>query len=290
MKMTKTKSTKRALLVSLLALLTCVSMLVGSTFAWFTDSVTSAGNKIQSGTLDVDLVDAAGNSMADKVINFKTADNRAQDQILWEPGCTYNTEKFFVKNTGNLHLKFKVLINGIEGDAKLLEAIEFTLNGAAIQETEYPLAPDATSGAFVLTGHMKEEAGNEYQGLTVEGIAISVFATQETYEKDSFNDQYDKGAAWDGTIPSAKPDSLVVDTAAKLISINDADAFAYLNTLLNDGNFTANYGAKRQYAFELNCEINLLGNEWTPIVMSNFVGYDSKGHTISYLRVSSGAD
>ena len=53
--MTKTKSTKRALLMSALALLMCVSMLIGSTFAWFTDSVTSAGNKIQAGTLQVDL-------------------------------------------------------------------------------------------------------------------------------------------------------------------------------------------------------------------------------------------
>ena len=60
--MTKTKSTKRALLMSALALLMCVSMLIGSTFAWFTDSVTSAGNTIQSGTLKVDLVDAQGNS------------------------------------------------------------------------------------------------------------------------------------------------------------------------------------------------------------------------------------
>ena len=53
--MTKTKSTKRALLLSALSLLMCVSMLIGSTFAWFTDSVTSAGNKIQAGTLKVDL-------------------------------------------------------------------------------------------------------------------------------------------------------------------------------------------------------------------------------------------
>ncbi|MBR2615392.1 MAG: SipW-dependent-type signal peptide-containing protein, partial [Clostridia bacterium] len=53
--MTKQKTTKRALLMSALALLLSVSMLVGSTFAWFTDSVTSAGNKIQAGTLKIDL-------------------------------------------------------------------------------------------------------------------------------------------------------------------------------------------------------------------------------------------
>ncbi len=53
--MTNAKSTKRALLSSVVALLLCFSMLLGTTFAWFTDSATSAGNKIQAGTLDVQL-------------------------------------------------------------------------------------------------------------------------------------------------------------------------------------------------------------------------------------------
>ena len=53
--MTKKKTTKRALVASLLVLVMCISMLVGSTFAWFTDSVTSSCNKIQSGKLELDL-------------------------------------------------------------------------------------------------------------------------------------------------------------------------------------------------------------------------------------------
>lgn len=292
--MTKTKSTKRALLLSALSLLMCVSMLIGSTFAWFTDSVTSAGNIIQSGTLDVDLVDANGNSMEGKVIEFKTADGRAQSEILWEPGCTYETNPVYVVNKGNLALKYNIVINGIEGDAKLLEAIEWTITVGNVSTEAANLNGELLAGekteAIVLSGHMKEEAGNEYQDLTVEGISIAVYATQYTYEKDSFNDQYDKGAAWDGTIPATKPDSLVVDTAAKLISINDPAAFAYLNTLINDANFAAAYGSKWKYSIELNCDVNLLGKEWTPIVMSNFVGFDGNGHTISNLRVTSGKD
>ena len=51
----KRRSTKSALLMSAISLLLCVSMLIGSTFAWFTDSVTSANNIIKSGTLDVEL-------------------------------------------------------------------------------------------------------------------------------------------------------------------------------------------------------------------------------------------
>ena len=198
--MTKTKSSKRALLMSALSLLMCVSMLIGSTFAWFTDSVTSAGNVIQSGTLKVDLVDADGNSLEGKVIEFVTADNRAQDQILWEPGCTYKMEPIYVVNEGTLALKYNFIINGIIGDAKLLEAIEWTITLDGVETDMYTyegkLLPNEKSGAIVLSGHMKEEAGNEYQGLKVEGISVAVYATQLTHENDSFNNQYDKDATY----------------------------------------------------------------------------------------------
>ena len=86
--MTKTKSTKRALLMSALALITCVSMLVGSTFAWFTDSVTSGSNIIKSGKLEIALLDAEGQSLEGEMIEWAAKDGHAQDEILWEPGCT----------------------------------------------------------------------------------------------------------------------------------------------------------------------------------------------------------
>jgi len=53
--MSNSKATRRALLTSILALIMCVSMLIGTTAAWFTDTVTSSGNKVISGTLKVDL-------------------------------------------------------------------------------------------------------------------------------------------------------------------------------------------------------------------------------------------
>ena len=195
------KTTKRALLSSVVALFICFSMLLGTTFAWFTDTVTSAGNVIQSGTLDVDLVDANGKSMDGQVIDFVANDNRDQDEILWEPGCTYKTEPVKVVNKGNLALKYQIAINGINGDAKLLEAIEWsvTVGGAeiALDALNNTLLPGAESGEIVLAGHMKEEAGNEYQNLKVEGVSITVYATQLTNEKDSFDNQYDKMATID---------------------------------------------------------------------------------------------
>ena len=230
--MMKTKTTKRALLTSALALLLCVSMLIGSTFAWFTDSVTSAGNTIQSGTLDVDLVDANDNSMAGQVIEFVTADNRDQDAILWEPGCTYKTEPVYVVNKGNLALKYEIVINGINGNAKLLEAIEWTVTvgttTTALADLKGDLVAGAKSEAIVLSGHMKEEAGNEYQGLTAEGISIVVYATQLTYENDSFDNQYDyaAGTAFVGGKGTADAPYLI-NEASQLLSISDYDEYTY---------------------------------------------------------------
>lgn len=226
--MTKTKSTKRALLLSALSLLMCVSMLIGSTFAWFTDSVTSAGNTIQSGTLQVDLVDAQGNSLEGKVLEFVDQD----DNDLWEPGCTYQLQEVYVKNAGKLALKYEIAINGITGDAKLLEAIEWivTVDGVEtkLANLKGNLAAGETSKAIVLSGHMKEEAGNEYQGLTVDGISVSVFATQDTVEYDSFDNQYDYAAGTAFVGGKGTEDApYLINEASQLLSISDYDEYTY---------------------------------------------------------------
>ena len=200
------KTTKSALLTSSISLLLCFAMLLGTTFAWFTDSVTSAGNIIQAGTLDVDLIDGEGKSMAGEIIEFVAADGRGQDEILWEPGCTYETEPVYVVNKGNLALKYEIAINGISGDAKLLEAIEWTVTvgGATtpIANLKGNLSPNETTGAIVLSGHMKEEAGNEYQDLSAGGISIAVVATQLEAEEDSFGPDYDADAEYDVVVAS----------------------------------------------------------------------------------------
>ena len=192
--MAKTKSTKRALLMSALSLLMCVSMLIGSTYAWFTDSVTSSVNTIQAGTLQVDIIDANGASLEGKTLAFEDKDS----STLWEPGCTYKLQPVRVKNAGTLALKYSLVINGLTGDAKLLEAIEWTvtLGGQEVSLTGFTgeLKANETSEELVITGHMKEEAGNDYQGLTIDNISITVNATQLTYEADSFDNMYDEAA------------------------------------------------------------------------------------------------
>ena len=198
--MNNTKTTKRALLSSVVAMLVCITMLIGTTFAWFTDTASTAVNKIQSGNLDVALEmqnsDGSWASAEGKTLTFKTQDNRAAGKILWEPGCTYELPKLRVVNKGNLALKYKIQITGIQGNAKLNEAIDWTIDDAAINLTEESLAAGQTGAAFTIKGHMQETAGNDYQGLTIDGIGITVVATQDTVEKDSNDDQYDRNAEY----------------------------------------------------------------------------------------------
>ncbi|MDY5755132.1 MAG: hypothetical protein SPK05_07775, partial [Eubacteriales bacterium] len=101
-----------------------------------------------------------------------------------------------IVNKGNLALKYKIRISGIVGDAELLEVISFTYGDGINIDTEVSLAPNQTTEGFIIEGHMSESAGNEYQGLSIEGIAITVVATQDTVEHDSNNNTYDKNAEY----------------------------------------------------------------------------------------------
>ena len=205
----KLKSKKSALLLSFTSLLLCFAMLVGSTFAWFTDTATTGVNKIVAGKLDVALemknpdynpategskewITAEG-----KTLDFVKAAGAAENEaVLWEPGCTYKLPELRIVNNGNLALKYKVQITGIKGSAKLNEAIEWTI-GDIGSTAEYVKLGVGESKKFTIEGHMKKDAGNEYQGLTMEGASITVYATQDIEEYDSFNNTYDADAGKD---------------------------------------------------------------------------------------------
>lgn len=228
--MTSSKSTKRALISSALALLMCVTMLVGATFAWFTDTASTGVNKIQSGTLKVDIVKADGEtSIRNESMSFVNKDGSAD--ILWEPGATFMTPAFKIKSTGSLALKYKLTLNGITGDNMLLKVIKFSVVKADGTEVDLDtfeghLTPDAAlSEALYIKGHMDETANNDYQGKTLEGLGITVVATQDTVENDSFGNQYDRYAQY--------PDVTVVQLAAgDETAVNNAlkDAIAAAKT------------------------------------------------------------
>ena len=191
------KATKRALLTSVMALVMCVVMLVGTTFAWFTDTASTGVNKITSGNLHVEIQNKEGTKIEN--LEWVAKDGRAQDEILWEPGATYTLTPFKIANTGKLALKYKMVVTGLDGDADLLRVIKFTYKlGDTVLDLneEGHLVAGAATGMITVSATMDKNAGNEYMDKTLEGVEIKVYATQDTVENDSFNNQYDKDATY----------------------------------------------------------------------------------------------
>ena len=234
--MTSSKNTKRALLASVLSVVLCCAMLVGSTFAWFTDSVTSGGNQIVAGNLKADLIHVDDG----KEVSIKgNPDHKIFDYDKWEPGYTV-METLKVVNNGNLAFKFRLdavadgYITGPNGE-KLADVIDvWVYEGEGIPATTSfaemtedaawrnagslsalmadpdgiahgVLLPENTTPAngepvkevqMTVVLHMQESAGNAYQGLTLGDLNFTLMAAQYTYEEDSFGSDYDEKAVY----------------------------------------------------------------------------------------------
>ncbi len=286
------KTTKRALGLSFVSLLLCFTMLMGTTFAWFTDNATVAVNKIEAGTLKIDIQSADGSkSVKDgtlTTIGFADQD----DNKLWEPGCRYELEAVKLVNKGNLYAKYKVVITATTGDVDLAEVIDVYENDVKLGTLrdfldmtdgfkEGVIAPETEQAFGTLKLVMQESAGNEYQGKTIEGIAITVQATQAAVEYDSEDNTYDAGAEydkieifdeWDGSAGTeAEPPAAENDGT---ILINSAAEFVAFAKDVNGGN---TYEGK---TVKLNTGIDMDNHtEWEP--MTSFVGtFDGQDHTI----------
>jgi len=224
--MTNTKSTKRALFSSVVALILCFSMLLGTTFAWFTDSVTSGANVIQAGTLDVDLYMWKGAVTDDtnrvEITNESTpifggagslAAQNDPANTLWEPGKT-QVVYLSIANNGSLDLKYKVAIEVYDVKNNLIDVLEYAITpdatwnetpvawngGEKVVRGTNVAANDVTLKAkeehfFALSVHMLEGAGNEYQAGNAY-FNIKLLATQLGSESDSFGNGYDAGATY----------------------------------------------------------------------------------------------
>ena len=216
--MSNKKATKRALLTSITALAMCVVMLVGTTFAWFTDTATANGNKIQAGKLDVALEMNTGTKETPKwvtaegqTLNFVKAAGGENQAILWEPGAEYKLPELRVRNDGNLAIKYEVAITGAVdatpnngvNDLELLNVITFSASigggtatsgvyGKTIADGKLEKKDDAQT--IQLSAKMDENAGNKYQEMAISGIAITVKAMQASYEYDSNGNTYDDAA------------------------------------------------------------------------------------------------
>ena len=237
----KVGGTKRALLTSVLALVLSLAMLVGSTFAWFTDTASTGVNRIVSGNLDVGL------EYWDKESGWLDAEDSKDlfdENALWEPGYT-QIVYLKVKNGGNLALTYAMQITpvhetvgvNVDGEEfKLSDYIKFGWTTFTADENGTPVALDreaAQTGVgegaqlgktlhrqaaepmeagaeelVALVAWMPENVGNEANYSTVQPtieLSLKVLATQAAVESDSFDNTYDGDAATDEELNS-KPE------------------------------------------------------------------------------------
>ena len=230
--MKQTKQTRRALSASILSVVLCAAMLIGTTFAWFTDSVTSGRNQIVAGNLDVELEYATVvDTQAGTLSEWKTVQD-ATDLFadgLWEPGYA-QVVYLRVSNLGSLALKYQLSMNilsetaGVNVDgqtfnlsdelqygAVLNQSVPFANRDVAIDAVTSPvalstpyasgemhLAANAEPQYLALVVYMPKTVGNEanYRGDVVPTIELGVnlLATQDTVEEDSFDNLYDQDA------------------------------------------------------------------------------------------------
>ena len=233
------KKTKKSLLFSGLALMMSALLLVGTTFAWFTDSVTNKGNTIESGTLDVALTPGEDTPLFNSDNNF-----------VWEPGRSQvNTAT--VSNEGALWLKYtmsfaNVVTKGtaditevldvytVDADAKELTNAEYLGTMKSLMDTgsfaakDNVLAPKGYQGddgvssqSFRLVIKMNENADNKYQNCGV-NFDVVVNATQAAKETDGFsNPNYDANAQYEGVVSTSEELQAALNKGGKVVLDSD---------------------------------------------------------------------
>lgn len=226
---------KRALICSVISICLCVAMLVGTTFAWFTDTTSSENNVIKSGRLAVDLEHKVGDNW---VSLKKNADHKVFEETNWVPGYAL-TENLKIVNDGNLALNYRLTVEsdnteqvygpygedltdvldvyiayGLYSAGKSSEltsnenwkrlgtltellAQHHVASGMLLPEGEIPEGTLASGNAvgeltISLALCMQKTAADTYQGLKIGKLFFDLYATQASYESDSFDNTYDK--------------------------------------------------------------------------------------------------
>ncbi len=227
------KSTKKTLLTSVLSLFLCFAMLTGTTFAWFTDVVSSNSNVIQSGTLDAEMY------WSDDLLAVDSPDWNDADGVPifnyqnWEPGYT-EVKYIKVKNAGNLSFKWQITIEPEGEVGKLAEVIDVyyvnpvenkltsldgqtsegvlvdviknrkSTSGVLLPEGETSTEHTVYETVIAIAFHMQESAGNDYKKESVgDGFTLKLLATQYSYEGDAFGNEYDSDVEFPAPVGDA---------------------------------------------------------------------------------------
>ena len=220
-------ATKKALIAGAVSLILCFAMLIGTSYAWFTASVTSGRNIITTGNLDVTMEYANGTE-APESADWKDASEGAIFSYKnWEPGYL-DAKHIKISNVGTLALKYEIVIETEAGGRvdDITDAIEVYYADPAIKlETREDLAacqylgtltevtadlnaygelPAGKLDTVTLALKMKESADNRYQNQQIGPFTVKLIATQLSSENDSFDNNYDQNATYATVVTSAE--------------------------------------------------------------------------------------
>ncbi len=273
---------KNVILSSVMSLVLCLSLIVGGTFALFT-SADQTNISINSGNVevvaevtdlklyshaDIDMNTEVGTKtyVTDTFLNGGTAAYAGKQLTLSKltpgDGVEFNIS---VENKSNVDIKYRVLISGTTGDAKLMEGLAVTIDGkdyvGAVNGDWTDLEAEGTIPAIRVTVELPTTAGDEYQDLTV-ALSVAVEAVQGNAVEHI--DVYDPDEPYEDTLDN------VIDSAAEFVAFANA---------VNAGNTYAGETVTLATSIDLN------GAAWTAI--NNFAGtFDGQNYTVSNLTAN----
>lgn len=181
------KAVKRSIILCALSLALCVALLVGSTFAWFSDSITNSGNTITAGNLTAQWSyrtlndDTAAYEPVSEELALFSADT------VWQPGEPHGYD-FKVENVGSVDFEWEltidladtagesqnnltdvlvVYVDGVKSEVGFTDGAVVINGTLAATDGETTAETDETSCEFSLAFAIPEDAGNDYQNSSV---------------------------------------------------------------------------------------------------------------------------
>lgn len=185
---------RKSIILMLLSMLLCIVMASATTFAIFTNDLDDGkiGINVTSGTIDIDIVDVSGASIVGDALYFVTPDGRPQESIFFEPGATYITQGFRVKNIGSVPVNIRIFVSNDEGtdmvefekafEVFITETPENLNHARRLISFKDSLVQDKSTPVYYLVARMKEDAGNGFQNVSYSGIGVTVHAVQGNVE------------------------------------------------------------------------------------------------------------
>lgn len=299
------KDTKNLLTISFMSILFCLFALTGTTYAWFTSTVSNSNNRIQAGTLDVGLLAENSNG---QIIDLSNNAATIFDAENLTPGNPIQT-MLTVQNNGTADLKFATFFditkdfnpNTESDDTKLSKKLNVYVrdyvdndaNPPTVSDYKGTMADFAGTSGFISGRISSEEKSKKYRvWIELDSSAeletyknqqikfdINLYATQDTSEIDGFgSNQYDIDTPWMGDINE------VISTEEGAYEIKNGAELAWIAKQVNEGSIV-------NKTIKLVKNIDLNNVEWIQIDgAGKNITFDGQNHTIINLKISKGHD